>query len=1020
MRPEPALRLLVFGALAIAIALISSSVGISSVSAANVDLVFVARGHLATRDDIFADETGPAGQFGTGLPKFAPGSQLMIRHGDGSLSTLVDGANPSPGTGNLIDVQSPDVSFDASRIVFAGATTVDRDAPGYGWRLYEIGVDGTGFRQIPIAERGFTSVPNNNAKQYDYGNYETYGFWNDLFPAYLADGRIVFSSSRYPSRSHYDGRHDYNLYIVNGDGSGVHRITTERGGLLHPTPLPDGRILFARWWNNFNQPSSKGIYNRIDNADQDQTLADGTIIYANPDAEFNPATGRLPEGTLIRDAPNAWHLHVVNTDGSGFARYAFTPYADWARTEDSGNDTYTAAQPALVFKNGTMYIVYTSQQDGTMVHSTHKSGIRIALPGIDKLYANIDDAVVGLSYDRAWNNGDDPPYALHPAGMPNGTILFSYTQAQDNSLPTTGFYVDPVTGHDVDLQGSLLQYKPFTMNLNGGNLAELPVNIGDADAMDAKPIVARSGWSAQTDEFTTNASDDPRQWNLPKDLLPAYAFSQKTAATIQTATIHNPNVYANPPLELPFINNSPPPGSIASAEVWVDANQFTGAYCYVDWPKPCDYFQPDDELRAIKYNSVGVSTRGEFTAEIPADVPAFIVLRDSNGRAVSGWNRGYISIAQGNAYARPGQTVTCIGCHMGHVSGSITNEAQATAGWTNVAPYATATASSENEPDDQYQPFDPSRVIDRRGFVPIPNGGPGGPYQDEETGWMSDTKTENPEGQWVQLDWNTPVKVSQLRLVGPPPTGGDWGGFGDGPESTPYHITQGKLEFWLDNQKVGNAIATGPIESLSDGDTLITLQAPTVIDRLKFTVNAIEGYWYWSRIAALNEIEVIGMAGSAGGGPPPTTNTATRTATATKTPRPPTKTPTATPTVTGTSPGLTITPSVTETPSGTPDACSQKPTAPSLASPPNDERVATLRVKLEWGAVDCVDTYKVKIRQDSATGQLAMSKNKLETPTWTTRKLEAGNTYYWRVFACNAAGCEKSKWSEFVIKKGAK
>src|SRR5947209_3563681 len=70
--------------------------------AAGVDLVFVARAHLATQDDIFDNEVGPAGQFGTGLPKFAPGSKLMIRRANGTLVTLVDGANPAPASGNLI------------------------------------------------------------------------------------------------------------------------------------------------------------------------------------------------------------------------------------------------------------------------------------------------------------------------------------------------------------------------------------------------------------------------------------------------------------------------------------------------------------------------------------------------------------------------------------------------------------------------------------------------------------------------------------------------------------------------------------------------------------------------------------------------------------------------------------------------------------------------------------------------------------------------------------------------------
>ncbi|OQY82659.1 MAG: hypothetical protein B6D41_18055 [Chloroflexi bacterium UTCFX4] len=901
------LRLCAFALLALGLFSLSSAFA-AQTAAADIAIVFVARAHLATQDDIFRDEKGPAGQFGSGLPKFAPGSKLMLRHANGALTTLVDGANPSASTGNLIDVQAPDVSFDATRIIFAGATTIDAESPQYGWRLYEIGVNGSGFRKIPIPDRAFTSVPNNNKNGYDYGNHATYAWWNDLFPAYLADGRIVFASSRYPSRSEYDGRAAYNLYLVNADGSDLHRITTERGGLLHPTPLPDGRILFARWWNNFNQPASKAVFNRIDNRAVNRTLKDGTVIYANPDETFNPPTGKLPNGYAIRDAPNTWHLHVVNPDGSAFQRFAFTPYAEWARTEDSGLDTYTAAQPALVFNGGKMYIAFTSQQDTTMVHSTQKTGIRVALPGVEMLYANIPDAIAGLTYEKAWAQDDSsPPYAIHPAGMPDGTILFSYAQTADNTLPTRASYTDPTTQRVFDLQGSKLQYKLFTMNIDGSAKTQVAADIGAADALDAKALAPRSGWAAMPDQFTTQSSDDPQQWNVPSDTLPKpYGWSQKTVGTMQMATIHNPNVYANAPLALPFINNSPPPGSVALAEVWLLANQFTGAYCYGDWPDSCDGFKQDIQQRGIKFTSVPVSPRGEFTAQIPADVPAFVVLRDAAGRVVSKWRRGYITIAQGNAYARPGQTVTCIGCHFGHVSGSITNPTEASVGWTNVAPYAKARASSENRADDQYQPFDPSRVNDRRGFIPLPSGGPPNPVarndslnaprggllqvlrdgkfveapksnepeqvtaddpnlQDNETGWMSieHDADASAAGEWIQLKWKRPVKIKTIRLIGAPPTGGDWGGFGSGPTTTPYHITSGTLQLWLGKNKVGPPIAVGQVEAYADGGTLITLAEPVTVNKLRFVIHSVDGYWYWSRVAALNEIEVMGMAGNA-------------------------------------------------------------------------------------------------------------------------------------------------------------
>jgi hypothetical protein len=829
------------------------------------DVVFVARAHLATEDDIFTDEVGPAGQFGSGLPKFAPGSKLMIRHLDGTTTTLVDGANPVAYLG-LIDVQSPDVSFDGTKIIFAGATTADSDSSQYGWRLYEINVDGAGLRKLPIPDRAFgeDDIPRNNPNGYNFGNRETYGWWNDLFPAYLANGRIVFSSSRYPTRSHYDQRHTYNLYLWDEVNGLLRRITTDRGGFLHAAPLPDGRIMATRWWNNFNQPSSMGLFNRMDNRDYDQVLPDGTTIYANPNATFDPPTGHLPLGFPIREAPNTWHLMVLNPDGTDMHRFAFTPYSMYALTNDSGRDTYTAAQPTVVMSGTEMLIAFTSQSDSTMVHSTQNTGIRIARPDVAVMYANTADAIVGLTYDKAWNQDTSPPYALHPWGLPDGTILYSYAGGYDATLPTSGSFVDPVTGALFDLQGSQLQYQLYTMNLDGSGQTLAPITgLGTADAMDAKPIVARTGWATFADTFTDLPDDDPRYGNVPNS-LPEYPFSLNGPSDILTATLHNPNVYANAPLDLPYINNSPRPGSVAYAQVYIDANQFTGAYCYGDWPQPCDTFRQDNELRAVLWTQAPVSLNGEFTAVVPADTPGFVVLRDANGRAVSGWDRGYISIAQGSAWARPGETVTCVGCHLGHVSGSIESvRPQALLGLTNIAPYAAVTASSYHVNDDpDYQPFTPGHVNDRRGWVSIPAGGPvglsdDGLYQDDETGWLSEYG--DAAGAWVELTWPLAMTATQVRLAGPPPVGGDWGGFGQGPTTDPYHVTAGTLRFYLDGVQVG-VLSVGQVEPLSNGGTTITLAAPVRMDRLRFTVNSVTGYFWWESVAALNEIEVIGQA----------------------------------------------------------------------------------------------------------------------------------------------------------------
>jgi hypothetical protein len=840
-------------------------------------IIFVARAHLATSDPFIVNDLGPAGQFGTGLTKYAPGSQLVQRQPDGSLHVY-----NLPG---LVDVQSPDVNFVASRIIFAGAKTINPNHPDYGWRLYEVEVNdfaGTSLRQLTFSDRTF-AIP--RADQ--FGNQQTYGHYHDLFPAYLADGRITFVSSRYPSRAHYDQRISFNLYTMGADGEAMRRVTTERGGVLHPTPLPDGRILLTRWWNQFNQPGNSGIYNRIDNSNTGAMLPDGTYILPNPDAQFNPARATLPGGFAVRDAPNTWHLMTVNPDGTDFQRLAWTPRYLWHITDDSGHfDTYHAVQPAVVLPNGQhddYLVAYTSQQDSTMFHTTQQTGVRIAYPGLDLMYANATDAVAGLTYDKAWGQEDTSgPYALHPWGLPDGRILYSQS-SKDNSLPTSGSYED--NGQTFDLQGSNLRYRLYVMETDGSGQTLIPldlysVGLDTADVMDAKPIVARTGWKALSDSFTMTAADDPALWNVPYS-LPQYAFSSLGPADIETSVIHNPNVYANPSLYTPFANNSPPPGSVAWAELWLDANQFTGAFCYPPaYPQPCDDFQQDTQVRAVLWDTVPVSLAGAFTMTVPADVMGFIVLRDENGRLVRDWKRGYASIAQGSAWSRPGEMVTCTGCHMGHVSGTLDDVMDlAQAGWQNVAPYASVSASSYYATEQDF--FVPAQINDRRGWVPAAaNGSQMAPYysqshytgyQDGTTGWIS--KRDRALGEWVELTWPAGQRVRQIRLVGPPPSsshcetgsycgGGDWGGFGWPQQFGEYSVAAATLQLYRQGNLV-ETIAVGQILSLSDGGTLVELATPLEIDRLRLTIENVNGRWHGDEVAALNEIEVIGQAAEA-------------------------------------------------------------------------------------------------------------------------------------------------------------
>ncbi len=122
----------------------------------------------------------------------------------------------------------------------------------------------------------------------------------------------------------------------------------------------------------------------------------------------------------------------------------------------------------------------------------------------------------------------------------------------------------------------------------------------------------------------------------------------------------------------------------------------------------------------------------------------------------------------------------------------------------------------------------------------------------------------------MALPWPANQRVRQIRLVGPPSYSsncasgsycgsGDWGGFGSPEQYGPYFVESATLELYRDGALV-HTVSVGRINPRSDGGTLIELATSLVIDRLRLTINNTSGRWYWSQVAALNEIEVIGQA----------------------------------------------------------------------------------------------------------------------------------------------------------------
>lgn len=154
------------------------------------------------------------------------------------------------GTGDVKDVSA---SYDGEKVVFSlRLADPDPNNPTETWNIYEYDVATDSLHRVIVMD-----------SDADAGN--------DISPAYLPDGRIVFSSDRQkdakavlsdesaitggigkPSFSALDeDRRSKSLvlHVMDSNGDNIKQISFNQSHDLDPTVMQDGRILFSRWEN---------------------------------------------------------------------------------------------------------------------------------------------------------------------------------------------------------------------------------------------------------------------------------------------------------------------------------------------------------------------------------------------------------------------------------------------------------------------------------------------------------------------------------------------------------------------------------------------------------------------------------------------------------------------------------------------------------------------------------------------------------------------------------------------------
>jgi hypothetical protein len=152
-------------------------------------------------------------------PEFADGARLVKVYPDASTQILSQGFQSAA---------DPEISFDASQLLFSAKRTADDD-----WNIYEMQTDGSGIRQVT----------------HGIGNCRSPGYQATLYtivspkPWY----QLTFVGSEKGALNESGDGIATSLYSCKLDGSAVRRLTFNLSSDRDPFIMPDGRLLFATW-----------------------------------------------------------------------------------------------------------------------------------------------------------------------------------------------------------------------------------------------------------------------------------------------------------------------------------------------------------------------------------------------------------------------------------------------------------------------------------------------------------------------------------------------------------------------------------------------------------------------------------------------------------------------------------------------------------------------------------------------------------------------------------------------------
>ena len=510
--------------------------------------------------------------------RFVAGGDLFIK----------EVASPSASSSNITrrhtggqgDVSDPEVSYDGERLLFAMRGPNDAT-----WNLWE----------YDIAADRLTRIISDDAVA-DLGD--------DVDPAYLPDGRIVFSSNRqektrtaigvsgdpYAYRDEYEREASIVLHVMDNDGTDIRQISFNQSHDRNPTVLQSGQIMFSRWdhvANNNHFPLFT-------------TDPDGTNIFVQYGA-FSPGNSFLHPREMEDGRVMSSLMPLSMTDEGGALMVIDVK-------NFSDNDEPATANPP------------TAQ---------------------GQYQPTIDDITLGQEYSEKGRY--TTPYPLWD-GTNRALVSFKLNPDPDDAEQEE----NPLTGVD-EAQENPPHYGIYMFDLDKQTLRPIAIAPSDRAYTDPIAIMSRAVPNIIPDKNLDGALktaamailnvksvyDTDDQDLMGDRMLVGSEVIPKVAGIPDIATLKDPalTVAAARPARFVRVTKAvpTPPGMSMDTigEADFEMQQILG-YAHVE---------PD----------------GSFRIKVPADTPIGVTVLDANGRALqthTNWIQG-----------RPGETRTCNGCH---------------------------------------------------------------------------------------------------------------------------------------------------------------------------------------------------------------------------------------------------------------------------------------------------------------------------------------------------------------------